>query len=225
MAWRMATPTASCCGIFLAVSRVWVDFLLTWCLDRNIDNVVWAKLMAFLFTAEDFASLESVVWSTPILMTLPSSSLITNDQIEKLNLSRKFIYFAQSWTGGSDALWWTCVTYFAQQRLWYLMSIAWASSGLIPVFSLTQNRSLSLNLTAFLRALPAFSVATVWRGLPFVAPTTQTKQSYFSYGTDWERLKVPHSDEQLSEDSDVSATFFSYLSLALLHIPVRTVCW
>ena len=218
MAWRMATPTASCCGIFLAVLRVWVDFLPTWCLDRNIDNVVWAKLMAFLSTAEDLASLESVVWSTPILMTLPSSSLITLDQ-------RKFICFAQSWTGGSDALRWTCVTYFAQQRLWYLMSIAWASSGMIPVFTLTQNRLLSLNWTAFLRALPAFSVATVWRGLPFVAPTTQTKQSYFSYGTDWERLKVPHSDEQLSEDSDVSATFFSYLSLALLHIPVRTLCW
>ena len=58
----LATPTASCCGISLADWRVWVVFLLTWCLDKNIDTVVWAKLVAFLFTAEDLASLESVVF-------------------------------------------------------------------------------------------------------------------------------------------------------------------
>ena len=64
MAWRMATPTASCCGTSLAVLRV---FLLTWCLHKNIDTLVWVKLMAFLVTAEDLASLESVVFGPWII--------------------------------------------------------------------------------------------------------------------------------------------------------------
>ena len=62
IAWRMAVPTASSCGIS-CVDRMAADFLLLICLwDRNLVIVVYDTLIACLLTFEDFVSLDRVAF-------------------------------------------------------------------------------------------------------------------------------------------------------------------
>ena len=141
------------------------------------------------------------------------------DQIEKLHLSHKYIFFANLSVCVSDTLRWTSALVVFDADC---MGIFCVDSSIELV---SRCRSVQLLSLQHAQHFPWQRCEEDYLSGSYVAYTISP-----SYRTYYGRVKITHFDERLLQDSFLSglllaARFISYRSLALLHILLYTMYW